>query len=201
MATSNVIIRAPSFSPAHPPLDYRSPTIPWLTEVWHVTHSTLPMWKNKRNVHIQYTPLPPSISTFAKGDTDRIDDVVTYQSLTAEKISTLHGVDKLSVSSCANGNSRDAWDWRGKGWLKIAGSHWEVLGWGEEKTGNKWVVTEFAKTLFTPAGLDVYSQSEDGLQEATLEGIKKALAEVGDEDVKRMAGKLFEITRDGGRKD
>ncbi|KAK0279075.1 hypothetical protein LTR35_008810 [Friedmanniomyces endolithicus] len=205
MATVNIIIRPPSFSAANPPLDYLSPTLSWLTETCHVTHSTLPMWKNKRNVRIQYTPLPPSTgSNFAASETDRIDDLVTYQSLTGDKVTTLHGVDKLATttSTGSNGDAKDAWDWRGKGWLKIAGSHWEVLGWGEEvATGNKWVVTEFAKTLFTPAGVDVYSQRREGLQQVTLEGIKRALEGTGDENVKRMAVELFEIKRDDARSD
>ncbi|TKA75157.1 hypothetical protein B0A55_03986 [Friedmanniomyces simplex] len=202
MASTNLTIRPPSFSTAKPPSDYQSPTITWLTETWHVTHSTLPMWKNKRNVRIQYTPLSSSTPPLTIENTDRIDDLVTYQSLNSEKISTLHGVDKLSpaTSTGSSGEARDAWDWRGKGWLKIAGSHWEVLGWGEEAgTGNKWVVTEFAKTLFTPAGVDVYSQISGGLQEETLEGIKRALEGVGDEDVKRLARELFEIKRDQAR--
>ncbi|KAK1061680.1 hypothetical protein LTR33_012657, partial [Friedmanniomyces endolithicus] len=205
MATVNIIIRPPSFSAANPPLGYQSPTLAWLTETWHVTHSTLPMWKNKRNVRIQYTTLPPSTgSNSAASETDRIDDLVTYQGLTGDKVTTLHGVDKLSTttSTGSNGQAKDAWDWRGKGWLKIAGSHWEVLGWGEEvATGNKWVVTEFAKTLFTPAGVDVYSQRPEGLQQITLEGIKRALEGTGDENVKRMAVELFEIKRDDARND
>jgi len=199
MAT--ITIRPPSFSTAKPPADYKSPSIAWLTETWHVTHSTLPMWKDKRNVRIQYTLLPPSSPEIAQEDTDRVDDLVTYQSLSGEKVSTLHGIDKLA-STCAGTESRDAWDWRGKGLLKVAGSHWEVLGWGEEvATGNKWVVTEFAKTLFTPAGVDFYSQRAEGVTEETLQGIKAALAEVEDEDLRKMAGQLFEITRDDARKD
>lgn len=84
----------------------------------------------------------------------------------------------------------------------IASSHWEVLAWGkEEGTGNKWVVTMFAKTLFTPAGIDVYSQRSQGVEKATLEGIKKALSEVEDGGVKKMAGEIFEVKRDDDRKD
>lgn len=66
-----------------------------------------------------------------------------------------------------------AWNWRGKGWLKIATSHWEVLGWGEE--GERWVVTWFASSLFTPAGLDIYSSRKEGLSRGLFERIEKAL--------------------------
>lgn len=195
-------LRPPTFSPAKPPADYKNPTIAWLSEEWHVTHSTLPMWKSKRNVRIQYTPLDPSDPSIPKDNTDRIDDLVTSQPLNSTKVSTIRGLDKAAVKDSTTDSGRGEWDWRGRGWLKIAGSHWEVLGWGEEEgTGNKWVVTMFAKTLFTPAGIDVYSQSREGVQAETLEGIKKALSEIDDENVRKMAGEIFEITIDDARKD
>lgn len=69
--------------------------------------------------------------------------------------------------------------------MKIASSHWEVLGWGE-KQGERWVVTWFAPSLFTPAGLDIYSRRKEGLSEglyteimAGLEGLEaKDMAEL-----------------------
>lgn len=113
---------------------------------------------------------------------------MSYQSLSSTKLQTIEGVDT------ASGEGRGEWDWRGKKWLKIASSHWEVLGWGEEEaTGNKWVVTCFAKTLFTPAGVDLYSRDNTGLQPETMEAIKKGLAEVEDQDIRKMAGDLFEV--------
>ena len=198
MASSSVTLRPPTFSKAKPPPDFKDPSIAWLSEEWHITHSTLPMWKSKRNVRIQYTPLEPSDPSIPKGNTDRLDDYVTYQSLNNDKISNVKGIDKSS----APGEGRGEWDWRGKGWLMIAGSHWEVLTWGEEEeSGNKFMVTMFAKTMFTPAGIDVYSKSRDGLKEGTLEGIKKALAEVEDEMVNSMAREIFEIQIDDARAD
>lgn len=84
----------------------------------------------------------------------------------------------------------------------IASSHWEVMGWGEESgTGNKWLVTEFAKTLFTPAGIDVYSRDRGGLQTETLEGIKQALEGIEDADVRKLAPQIFEIKSDDSRTD
>ncbi|KAK5112995.1 hypothetical protein LTR85_011017 [Meristemomyces frigidus] len=193
-----ITLRPPTFSAAKAPSGYASPSITWLSETWHVTHSTLPMWKSKRNVRIQYKPLEPSSPSIVKENTDRLDDLVSYQSLDGDKVHTINGVDKCSSS----GGARGEWDWRGKGMLKVASSHWEVLGWGEEEgTGNKWVVTEFAKTLFTPAGIDVYSRDRSGVQPETLQKMKEALAEVEDEDVKKLAGQLFEVTVDDARKD
>lgn len=191
---TSITIRPPTFSKAASPADFALPTVSWLTEAWNVTHSSLPMWKSKRNVQIKYIPLPPSSNSIEAADTDRIDDVVSYQSLSSTKLHTIEGLDT------ASGQGRGEWDWRGKGWLKIASSHWEILGWGaEEGTGNKWVVTCFAKTLFTPAGVDLYSKDRSGLQAQTVEAIKQNLTEVEDEDIRKMAGDLFDVTIDGAR--
>ena len=152
-------------------------------------------------MRIQYTPLDPSDASITKENTDRLDDIVSYQSLGDEKVDTVHGVDKAA----ANGDTRGEWEWRAKGLLKLAGklahSHWEVLGWGEEEMGNKWVVTVFAKTLFTPAGIDIYSKDRTGVHPETLGKIKNALQEIEDEDVKKMAGEIFKIKVDDARKD
>lgn len=191
---ADIIIRPPTFSKAGPSADFILPTIPWLSETWHVTHSSLPMWNSKRNVQIKYTPLPPSSDAVPAESTDRLDDLVSYQSLSNAKVHTIEGVD------AASGEGRGEWDWRGKGWLKIASSHWEVLGWGEEEgTGNKWVVTCFAKTLFTPAGVDFYSKDQGGLHPETIEAIKQRLAAVEDDGIRKMAGDLFEVKIDDAR--
>ncbi|OJD32296.1 histidinolphosphatase-like protein [Diplodia corticola] len=190
-----------SVSPAQP-----VPAPAWLQGKWHVTHSTLPMWRTKRNVTITYTPV---------ADSTKIDDLVEYQALdgssTTAKIKSVHGVD-TPAADCAGW----AWDWRGKGWLVIASSRWEVLGYGDELDGGgnggggaqtqppdarQWVVTYFAKTLFTPAGIDLYSRHPDGLRPGTVRAIEEALAGVEDEGVRSLAKELFEVKMDGARKD
>lgn len=185
MATS-ILLRPPTASQASS-TSFVPPSLEWLSGTWHVTHSTLPMWKSKKNVRIAYSLLPPDNT-----GVDRLDDLVTYQALNSDKVKTVHGVDT------ASGKESGAWDWRGKGLLAIASSHWEVLGYGEIE-GERWAVTYFAKTLFTPAGIDVYSRSENGLSEDLVAGIRNALSAVEDPDVKKLANEVFEIKRDDTR--
>lgn len=131
--------------------------------------------------------------------TNKLDDLVQYQTLSSDKIKTVHGVDTAS----GEGNT-GAWDWRGKGWLMIASSRWEVLGWGDlpsvhfhgEEHIQQWAVTYFAKTLFTPAGIDVYSRRKEGLGDGVMQKIKDALGALEHEGVKGLVGDLFEIRRD-----
>ena len=198
---------------------FTPPTLPFLTGTWHITHSTLPMWSSKRNVRITYTPLPspptPASSTTnihqpstPSSQLQKLDDLVQYQSLTSATLKTVHGIDTPS------GTDASAWNWRGKGFLMIASSHWEILGWGEYSLTNtnstdgsvvsdgegeekgQWMLTYFASTLFTPAGIDIYSRAKEGLPSDLIEGIKAALGRIEDVSIGKLVGKIFEIVHD-----
>ncbi|KAJ5585022.1 uncharacterized protein N7459_004822 [Penicillium hispanicum] len=158
------------------------PTNDWLIGTWHVTHSSLPLWKGKRNVNITYQTLPPDSAGVVK-----IDDRVRYQAVGSDKIKSVHGVDSPTPGDPG------AWDWRGKGWLVIASSHWECLGFGHTDDGNQWIVTYFAKTLFTPAGIDVYSRKKEGLPPANIDEILHTLKELGVNHITELANSIFPI--------
>ncbi|CAG7554782.1 uncharacterized protein B0J16DRAFT_345385 [Fusarium flagelliforme] len=148
-----------------PPVD--PPTLDWITTTWSVTHSTLSMWRDARNVRITYKMLP--------GTSDgrpRIDDLVEYEPLSKDgTLKTVEGVDTQASSI--------GWDWRGKGWLSIVHTHWELLGWGEVVTAEgvkeRWAVTWFAPTIFTKEGVDIYCDRKEGLSEATYARVLEAL--------------------------
>ncbi|KAF1951319.1 hypothetical protein CC80DRAFT_209656 [Byssothecium circinans] len=188
-----VILRAPTeASPSIAP-----PTLKWLSGSWNVTHSTLPMWRKNKNVIITYTPVPNT-------SPPQLDDIVTYNPISSSSTKTVHGLDKpFSVPNTASseGEAKDtaslAYHWRGKGWLMIASSKWEILGYGEEEgTGNAWVVTYFAKTMFTPAGIDIYSR-KGKLKAELVEAIRAGLAGLGG-GVGKLAGEVFEVAMDEG---
>lgn len=173
------------------------PAPEWLQGTWHVTHSTLPIWKTKRNVRITYTLLPDSTTS----GTTKLLDVVTYQTQYSEKPGILRGID----TSVDNTGSR--WNWRGKGWLSVASSRWEILGHGEyvdvrddgEEIVNRWVVTYFSASLFSPAGMDFYSMDEAGLKGEVVWDIKQALNGLGDGRVRKLVSKLFRVKHDTSR--
>lgn len=132
--------------------------------------------KNK-NVVITYTLLdsPPGA----------IDDLVEYSPINSDKKKSVKGVDKPDSKVEA------AYNWRGNGWLKIASSHWEVLGHGLEEEG--WVVTFFEKTLFTPAGIDIYSRRKGGLSESLINSIRAEMKKIDDPGFQQQADQIFEI--------
>jgi hypothetical protein len=157
--------------------NFTPPAVSFLRGTWHVTHSSLPMWKKNKNVKITYTPLPDNA--------DLLDDLVEYQPTDSTKQKKVEGIDTPHT------NTKGAYQWRGKGWLKFVTSHWQVLGYGEEDGG--WAVTYFQKTLFTPAGIDVYARQKGGLSDGLLDQIKAELKAVQDPGVQSLAESIFSI--------
>ncbi|WVQ80760.1 hypothetical protein IAT38_002865 [Cryptococcus sp. DSM 104549] len=169
----------------------------WFMGKWGVAWSTLPMWKDKKDVSITYTP----VSGTSK-DHKSFDDLVEYRKRSAaegSKTSTVKGVDTLTRG--ANGAT---FDWKGSSYLFFVHSHWEVLGYGkDEQYGLEWAVTFFSKTLFTPAGIDIYLRSSpsapnpesknSAVRKKLLDQIVAAVKDVGEGGVGTMAQKGFEV--------
>ena len=139
------------------------------------------MWRSARNVRITYKTLDPTPDGRL-----RIDDIVEYEPSNKQgKLKSVEGID----TQAADGG----WDWKGKGWLFFVGSHWEVMGWGEEQTADgkteHWVVTWFAPTLFTKEGIDVYCDRAEGLSEATYAKLEAALNKIDAKGIVEMVAK------------
>jgi hypothetical protein len=68
-------------------------------------------------------------------------------------------------------------------------------GKGEGET--EWAVTYFAKTLFTPAGIDIYTRPRPQLPESLLEEIKARLKGTGEALLATLVDELFMVKHDG----
>lgn len=136
---------------------------------------------------ITYTPIEP------KTEPRKFNDIVEYRGEKASsgsKRSRVEGVDTLNSDPGPDGSSPVArYKWRGKGLLMIASSRWQVIGFGPG-----WAVTFFEKTLFTPAGLDIYSRDDKGLPGELLQEIIQKTKNVSG-DVGKLAEGLFEVQR------
>ena len=177
---SHFVFRAPSLPGDPPNSDFKVPSTDYFHGTWYVTHSTLPMWKNNRNVRITYKPLA--------GSPEKLDDLVEYQNLKGEKLKCVCGVDTPEPGVPLS------YHWRGKGMLMIASSHWQVLGYGPEEEG--WAVTYFAKTLFTPAGIDIYSRAKAGISDALVQNIREGLKKVDHIGCKTLEEGIFVVKHD-----
>lgn len=167
----------PPTTSSSPSTSFAPPDVSFLQGTWHVTHSTLPMWKKNKNVKITYTPLPQNA--------ELLDDLVEYQPLGSDKQKKVEGIDTPDAKTIG------AYSWRGKGLLMFITSHWQILGYGDEDGG--WAVTYFQKTLFTPAGIDVYARQKGGLSEGLLAQITNELKAVQDPNVQKLAESIFSI--------
>ena len=167
VSNSPITLRTPKkYNPKLPSsLTFTPPPLEWLETTWSVTHSTLPMWRKAKNVRITYKIILPTTPNGPTLLDDEVTSVPTQRSLMPQPKS-VKGIDTPAGDG--------AWNWRGKGLLRIASSHWEVLGWGE-KESEKWVVTWFAPSMFTPAGLDIYSSRKEGLSKGLYKEVLTAL--------------------------
>ncbi|CAG8960640.1 hypothetical protein HYFRA_00013518 [Hymenoscyphus fraxineus] len=218
-ATNTIQISPPTrFHPTGPKLVAPPPPpLTWLERTWNVTHSTLPMWKRAKNraknVRITYKILPRE-----DGKGCCLDDEVVYDDIDGKPegcferwlgMRQIRGVDwwdgteegegegegkedgkEGDVREEGMGSRYRKWHWKGRGWLFITGgSKWEILGWGEVE-GERWIVTWFEASLFTSAGLDIYSEGREGLSAGLYEEIMRNLEDVGELEGCEELGKI-----------
>jgi hypothetical protein len=163
---SIVSLRSATKYQSKPSIDsFTAPLLQWLQGSWYVTHSTLPMWRKSKNVRITYKIIEPTVH----GRPFLLDDEVTSEPIHRSWVPHFKSIRGIDTP-----DGEGTWNWKGKGWLKITNSHWEILGWGE-RDGEKWVVTWFAPSMFTPAGVDVYSSEKSGINEELYQDILQAL--------------------------
>lgn len=142
--------------------------------------------QNKRDVSITYTPFPDIDSPHGAVGFDDLVEYYPASTKPGSKPSTVAGTDHtLDVGH---------FKWRGNGLLFIASSKWQVLGcnMSEGEDSHHWAVTFFEKTLFTPAGLDIYARSAKGIPESLLKEILEKIKAVGG-DVAALSEAFFEV--------
>jgi hypothetical protein len=174
----------------------KSPNYEFLSGTWNVSYSSLPLWKGKQNVKISYKYDGPPSKDSESGKMPDLDDHVEYQKEGKDKVSHIHGVSRpVDVKGIDHGL---AYSWRGKGMLTLITSNWEILGYGTDTDAgepNDWVVTFFCKTLFTPAGIDIYTRRSASLSETALTAVKASLEKLGDGAFTTIVKSMFEVPR------
>ncbi|GAA99663.1 uncharacterized protein L969DRAFT_47938 [Mixia osmundae IAM 14324] len=172
---------------------------------WDIVYSTLPLWRNKKNVCITYALVPGFPAS------DRLDDLVEYHaSVYVDSRKTprraIRGIDRRELPSgikdlsTVNGVH---WRWRGKGFLMPITSDWQILGLHLAKEHplppdrDEWIVSYFQATLFSPAGLDIYARTgSPPVDSERMDKIIKALQSVEDTTVAKLAKDIFPISHD-----
>lgn len=107
------------------------------TGTWHIVMTDLPLWR-KRSGTVSYLTLPGG----------EMADVITWQR--HGRLGRVLGIDRPI--------DEDGWQWEWRGvepLTLLTRSRWRFLA-GNLKQG--WAVTAFEKTMFTPAGFDIYAR-------------------------------------------
>ncbi|MHC5227745.1 hypothetical protein ACYSNW_05630 [Enterococcus sp. LJL99] len=104
-----------------------------LEGTWHIIATTFPMWTSGNRIHpqITYEKMKSSPLTFK--------DTVCYKQ--KNRLKTIIGIDTLEENEFI---------WRGAGLLKLLKSKWTVIYIDEQV-----LIIKFAKSLVTPAGVDI----------------------------------------------
>ncbi|KAG0146684.1 hypothetical protein CROQUDRAFT_106965 [Cronartium quercuum f. sp. fusiforme G11] len=166
---------------------------------WFVVASTLPMWKGKKNITITYSPI--------EGQPKEVfSDLIEYHSdLSASPSSPRKQIRGIDRPDWPESSSQDQvrWKWRGKGLLKIASSRWQPMGFHFDSASEAhysdepdWVITYFEKTLFTPAGIDIYAQTSAGIAEDLKQRLIKAVRQSVFPSISKLADQLFDTPHD-----
>lgn len=57
----------------------------------------------------------------------------------------------------------------------MVSAQWEILGWGGADDDNEWLLVFANKSMFTPAGISLYSRRKTGVDEMVWAGIEVEL--------------------------
>ena len=105
---------------------------------WYIAMTDLPLWRKRSGV-VSYQSLPDG----------NLADVICWRQ--GRRAGHIVGIDRPITDDGWQ------WEWRGVEPLTLfARSRWKFLS-GSIQQG--WAVTQFEKTLFTPAGIDIYCRS------------------------------------------
>jgi hypothetical protein len=107
---------------------------------WRVVATNFPMWLDgtRHNPQFAYESVD--------GDELTLSDTVSYTT-TGGEVKTIVGTDRLRG---------DEFEWRGRGWLKIFTSRWQVVGANDDFTI---IAIRFSRSRLSPAGADVLVRS------------------------------------------
>ncbi|RAK89889.1 hypothetical protein BO79DRAFT_244778 [Aspergillus costaricaensis CBS 115574] len=151
---------------------------------WYITRSSSPFWSDKRNPTITLTAdtttnTPPGtlpLSALSQATTTSPAPILTnktsYQTLSSSSVKITTGTDRAISAGKEHGPIQ--MEWRGSGWLRMVSAQWEILGWGGADN-DEWLLVFTNKSMFTPAGISLYSRRKTGVDELVWAGIEVEL--------------------------
>ncbi|GLA74926.1 hypothetical protein AtubIFM55763_006178 [Aspergillus tubingensis] len=174
---------SPEHSPPPPPPP--PPPLPTtnILGTWYITRSSSPFWSDKRNPTITLTadtntppgtlPLSALSQPTPTSPAPILTNKTSYQTLSSSSVKTTTGTDRAISAGKEQGPIQ--MEWRGSGWLRMVSAQWEILGWGGADDDDEWLLVFANKSMFTPAGISLYSRRKTGVDELVWAGIEVEL--------------------------
>jgi hypothetical protein len=141
--------------------------------------------------NFQYDPSP--IDSY--NNEHLINDLSSFQVPGNDTVYTSYGVD-TPVSA-----HNDVMWYSGTGIIVGAYSNYSLLAWGCDSHRLPYYVNYASETALTktPAGIDIMSTRDNGMDRETFAEVVKRLTYLGDETISQMAAALNRTVQDGGR--
>ncbi|KAL1596370.1 hypothetical protein SLS60_009016 [Paraconiothyrium brasiliense] len=179
----------PTLSGASPGLYWTPPPIGWIFKPWNQVLTSNSQAAQLRN--FQWDPTPVTHSD----PTGPMNDLSSFQIPHNDTIFTSYGV------AIPNDTYVAVLDYRGTGILENATSQYSWLGWGCDGNGFEYYVSysTAAAASGTPAGIDVMSLVDTGLDQATTDRIVAILKQSENEEIRNIAKTFVPNIQDGGR--
>ncbi|MBW0593369.1 hypothetical protein O181_133084, partial [Austropuccinia psidii MF-1] len=129
-----------------------------------------------------------------------------HPSLTSDPSSERKQIRGIDYPNEEEHDDKVKWKWRGNGILRFLTSNWQLLGYNlrdsndlnqqENEFEPDWVITYFSKTLFTPAGVDIYAKSKRSLSLEFKMILIEAIRNCPTKSISDLADLMFDIPHD-----
>ncbi|KAF2687072.1 hypothetical protein K458DRAFT_296754 [Lentithecium fluviatile CBS 122367] len=161
----------------------------WYYKPWNMVFASNPANLALRNFQYDPTPVDPA------NPTGQVNDLGSFQVPNNDTVYTTYGVDTPSDSVC------NVFNYAGTGILAGATSEYSVLAWGCDEDSLPYYVNYATKTELTqtPAGIDIMSTTDTGMDQKTLDAVLSGLKALGNQEISDMADGMQPMTNDGGR--
>lgn len=168
---------------------WRPPPPGWYFKAWNMIYASNPQYAFFRNFQYDPTAVNPSQTN------GQVHDLASFQIPNNDTVFTTYGVDT------PHGNAAAVLNYAGTGILTGATSQYSLLAWGCDSNNVPYYASYSTDTAATntPAGIDIFSVSDQGLDQATADALIAALKALPKAEIATLANALNKTIQDGGR--
>lgn len=180
-------------------LSWIPPPPGWIYGHWFITHSSQPTYVPLLNFQNDLYPVfPQTAGAFIQNH-----DLSSYQLSGSSVIHTAYGIDtpRRSTQKSLGPEWDHVYDFMGAGALSAVNNTWELLAWGYDTCGHRYLVIYETPVAASgaPACLDLQVETDTTPSPETLQEIFHALRKLENEDLSRLVDQTIPLVQNGAR--